>query len=303
MRQIKYKYCIDENENLVCIDNVTDATRHAHKWRCLECGQEMVPNLGTKKAWYFSHKADTACDGESYLHKLAKRRICEKFKSAESFPVTFVKDVPCSQHKTCLFFHESECQVRSTSPRFNLKKWYDTCQEEVHVGEFRPDLLLTCSTMPNRKPVFIEIYKTHQSGDVKVNSKHKIIETIQIKSEADIENIINNEFVEGKNCQTFNFNPDLPPQRKGDVPITRFFLFRNGAVYVYKEVDYAICCDKLNEKVNPNSICELNIKEVGIELWGENAHNRTLDSYESGLIYLIKKKKSCNRHITFPLRW
>lgn len=288
----KYSYCIDEDDNLVCINEVTDETRHAHKWRCLQCGQEMEPKLGLKRIKHFSHKADTACDGESYLHKLAKRKIREKFEQAGSFPITFVRDVPCSQHKACLFFHESECQVRSisTSDDYDFKKWYDTCQEEVNVGEFRPDLLLTCSTRPNRNPVFIEIYKTHQSDEAKRNSEHKIIETIQLKSEADVEDIVNNGFVEGKNCQIFNFNPNLPPQKKGDVPITRFVLFRNGTVYVHKELDYAVCCDKLNEKVNPNSICELNIKGVGIELWGENAHNKTLDSYESGLIYLIKKK-------------
>ena len=125
----KYSYCIDENDNLVCINEVTDKTRHDHEWRCLQCGQEMEPKLGLKRIKHFSHKADTACDGESYLHKLAKRKIREKFEQAGSFPITFVRDVPCSQHKACLFFHESECQVRISSTPFELKKWYDTCQE------------------------------------------------------------------------------------------------------------------------------------------------------------------------------
>ena len=309
MKQIKYSYCIDENDNLIHINTLTNETRHAHKWRCLQCGQEMVANLGTKKAWYFSHKADTACNRESYLHKLAKRRIREKFLSSDSFPITFVRNIPCNQQYKCIFFNNSECQVRNVSIPFDLKKWYDTCQEEITVGEFRPDLLLTCSTKPNRKPLFVEIYVNHPSEETKRNSKHKIIETTQIKSEDDIENIIkngfiedpikpenyleriiNNESVEGDNCMTINFNPPLPPKRKDDVPITRFVLFKNGKARIYKDLYYKVFCNKLNEKVEQFSDCELNMKDVGIEIKGENANDKILDFYESGLIYLVKKK-------------
>lgn len=90
-KQVKYSYCINENNQLVHIKEITNETRHNHKLLCLECGQEMVANLGTKKAWYFSHKANTACNGESYLHKLAKRKIREKFLSSDSFPIIFTK--------------------------------------------------------------------------------------------------------------------------------------------------------------------------------------------------------------------
>lgn len=250
----------------------------------------MVANLGTKKAWYFSHKADTACDGESYLHKLAKHRIREKFSSSDSFPITFVRNVPCNQQDKCIFFNNPECQIRNVPIPFDLKKWYDTCQEEITVGEFRPDLLLTCSTKPDREPIFIEVYVTHPSEDAKIYSKYKIIETMQIESEDDIESIINNKFLEDKNCLTINFNPVFPSLRGAPIPITRFVLFKNGAALIYKELDYEVFCNKLNEKIEPNSVCELNMKGVGIEIWGENANDKTLDSYESGLIYLVKKK-------------
>ena len=54
---------------------------------------------------------------------------------------------------------------------------YDTCQEEVKVGEFRPDLLLTGPMDEKLGPVFIEVYKTHESDEPKVTSQYKIIET------------------------------------------------------------------------------------------------------------------------------
>ena len=72
IKQIKYSYCVDENGVLFCVRKLKNETRHSHQWYCLQCGQEMAPRLGETNAWHFAHKADTACDGESYLHKLAR---------------------------------------------------------------------------------------------------------------------------------------------------------------------------------------------------------------------------------------
>ena len=284
-QKIKYSYCIDEEKKLVNINDLTPETRHEHNWYCLQCGKEMVANLGTKRAKYFSHKAETACDGESYLHKLAKYRIREKFESADIFPITFVRSIPCDQQEKCLFFEEFICQMRDKHISFNLKEWYDKCSEEVKIGEFRSDLLLTKSTIPGRKPILIEVYKTHHSEDSKMNSKHKIIETIQIKSEDEIEDIIKNGFVEGKNC-IFNFSPQkLPSVRMGDVSLERFVLLRNGVIYrTY------VLCRQQNEKVRHDSVCELNMQRLGIELFQKSARNRPLNHCESVLVYLVNKK-------------
>lgn len=288
MKEIKYSYCIDENNNLIHINNVTKATRHNCKLFCLQCGQEMVANLGPQRARHFSHKANSACNGESYLHKLAKRRILEKFQSSDYFGITFIKDIPCNLHKTCFIFNDYYCLTEKLPIPFNLKTWYDTCKEEIKVGEFRPDLLLTYSGNSKREHVFIEIYKTHQVEKSKAKSKYRIIETQKLKSEDDVEDIINNGFVEGRNCQTFNFTPQLPSIRKTDVPIERFILSKNGFAQVFRAHDNIVYCAKLNEKVKSNSACELNIKEININTREENVHN-WLDSYELGLVYLIKK--------------
>lgn len=288
-KRIKHSYCVDENNRLVHISELTNETRHSHQWRCLECGQEMTPNLGEKKSWYFSHKPNTACNRESYLHKLAKRKIREKFLSEDSFKIIFVKDVPCNQHKTCLYYNGYECKKRNVHIPFNLKEWYDCCEEEVRDGEFIIDLLLTSKTYPNEN-IYIEIFVTHKSEESKINSDNRIIETTQIKSEDDIEDIIKRGFVEGRNCKIYNFKKDklkLPSIKVGGVPIKRFVLFKNGAAKVYESFEHVFTCNKLNERALPNSVCELNMKE----LWGENAENKTLVSCESGLVYLMKKKR------------
>jgi len=288
MAEVKYSYCLDENGRLVHIKNVTDAIRRVHRYRCLQCGQEMVANLGQKNAWYFSHKADTACDGESYLHKLAKRLIRAKFMNEESFPIIFHRDFPCEKRDECPNYREWACQECETE-RCDLKYWnarplYDSCMEEEKCGEFRPDLRLKCSTNPDVPPIFVEVFKTHQSSEAKVSSKHKIIETKKIESEADIDDILKRGFVEGENCTLHNFRPKREIDKsKVRVPLERFILYNSGKAFVE-----SLTCEMLDKRMKPNSEVELNVKkhEPGIREWNVQSD---IDSYEKGLLYLADK--------------
>ena len=293
MNKIKYSYCLNENNKLIHISSVTVENRHSHIFRCLECGQELIAKIGKIKAPHFAHGKDVACNGESYLHKLAKRRICEKFLFSESFPITFNRDVTCSDAKMCPCYVKEGCitenvPIHSDLKRLQGKVIYDTCLEEVRIGEFQPDILLTCSSIPERGPVFIEIFKTHQSEEPKLTSGYRIVETMQIKSEEDIDNIIDQGFIEGENCCTFNFNPKLPSIKKKDIPIDRFVLFKTGAAKVYRALDYNVMCDRINQRVHSQSIQELNMKER-IDIWGDIATTHRLDSYQTGLVYFVKK--------------
>ena len=49
-----------------------------HTYRCLQYHKTLIAKIGNKKVPHFAHKKGNACNGESYLHKLAKRRIREK---------------------------------------------------------------------------------------------------------------------------------------------------------------------------------------------------------------------------------
>ena len=294
MKQIKYSYCIDDNNELVHIKSLTNLTRHSRKLYCLQCGREMVANLGTKKTWHFSHKSECACDGESYLHKLAKRRIKERFDKVNSFPINFTRSVPCIEHKECPFYMGFYCEkedvkIASDLKFFNNNIVYDLCMEENSVGEFRPDLLLKCSSKPEREPVFIEIFKTHKSNEKKISSSNRIIETIKIDSEDVIDDIIERGFVEGENCKTYNFNPQLPSSRQKN-SIGRFVLFHSNSAIFYSALDYMVYCDKKEKKIHPKSFIELNIKDLGI--YGQentNVQMNTLNPYQKGLVYLVHK--------------
>ena len=291
--KIKYSYCLNEDGDLVHISSVTPESKTRHTYRCLGCGQELTPRMGKIKVHHFAHATNTACDGESYLHKLAKRRIREKFQSSPIFPITFVRSVPCSDSCKCLCHEGKSCFTPGVTIASDLKEWqgkiiYDTCQEEVRIGDFQPDLLLSCSKAPERPPVFIEVYKTHRSDERKLQSGHRIIETKQLRSESDIDSIIERGFVEGENCQMYDFSPILPPIRKNDVPITRFALFGNHAAKVWPAIDYFVYCNYSNKRYHPQSVRELNIKGAGMDIWGMNESGK-LDTYQTGLVYLTKK--------------
>ena len=287
MTKIKYSYCLNENNELVHISSVSKENRNSHTYKCLECGQKMVARIGEQNVKHFAHAANTACDGESYLHKLAKRRIREHFMSVDSFPFTFVRNVPCKDAKECKFHQAYYCVTTDVCIQSNLRKWkgkvvYDTCQEEVTVGMFRPDLLLSCKNT-DKPPVFIEVFVTHESEYLKLCSEYRIIETTKITSEADIDDIIKRGFVEGGNCHTFNFQPKLPVIKSSGIPIDRFVLFKSGAC-----MKDNIMCDYLNQKIRPQSVKELNM-QADIDIWGINEAENKLDSYQTGLVYLRKK--------------
>lgn len=277
-KKVRYSYCIDENGDLVHVSSLTNESRHASRWYCLQCGQEMDPKLGPKKTKHFAHKADTACDGESYLHKLAKRIIRERFLSTNSFPIFFHREVHCNEGKKCPYFDSYNCQETQTIP-IELKQWYDTCKEEVTIGEFRPDLLLTCSSKTEREPVFIEIFKTHQSAESKLMSNYRIIETKKIETEEDIADITNRGFVEGENCTAYNFKPKLSKKVLSNNCIERFILFPNGAAR--KEI---VNCAKMHQKINTKSLAELNIRDRNFEAWANG-----MNLFQVGLAYLLKK--------------
>lgn len=291
MKQIKYSYCIDENDEIVFINDLSKETRHKKRLFCLQCGHEMIPNLGSKKVWHFSHKSNCSCDGESYLHKLAKIKIQEKFNVEKNFPITFSRNIPCSEKEKCVFYDEYHCHSIKKIDR-DLKTWegktlYDICDVEKSYDNFRPDILLTYSKDESRSPIFIEIFKSHESETTKINSNYRIIETTKIQTEEDIDDIIRRGFVEGENCNTYNFNLLKIPQVKlSGIPITRFVLQSNGVAYYKKPFDYEICCDKVYSRICPDSVIELNIGEPRNPFTSCGS----LDTIVKGLIYLVLKR-------------
>ena len=263
--KIKYHYALNDKGQVTDIADVTENDRRA-KYYCLNCGEEMRPRLGAKNAYHFAHKSTTPdCNPETYLHKLAKYKIKEKFDSGIPFEISIRQTSGCIDKKHCPFHKADECRAEDYRT-YDLHKNYDTCLEEQVIGNYRADLLLTSSAKPDTPPILIEILVTHKCEEKKINSGKKIIE-IQIKKEEDIANILQSTITETEEysfdkstikCTFHNFIRTALDTKLEVRHIPKFYLFRSGSAYVPNMEDYP-SCREVQRKDKPNSILELGI--------------------------------------------
>ena len=314
MGQIKYGYCLNENNELVHISSVSAENRRSHTYHCLECGQPMKPRLGEDRKWHFAHGADTACDGESYLHKLAKRRILDHFNEGGKLSFRRVQELPCKEKESCIFYDDirNECKGQR-SMTFNIRDYYDTLEEEKRVNGYVADLYFSESKDPKKEGLLIEIYVKHACDPEKISSGLKIIEA-KIENEYDIEYIIKNGFQENgmkevykgrgqfsdipwvyKRFMFYNFKP-LPPVQFRSGHIQRFFVDAYGKPLISSEIAYK--CDKSGVRISENSIAEL---DLNYRKWWENygygyTVGQIVFAEQIGLLYLYYcgyTKKNC----------
>ena len=247
---IRYSYCLDENGELICIGEVTKEDRKVHKYKCLCCGREMIAKLGNGgKCPHFAHDKGYSCNSETYLHKLAKIKIKENFYKHHNLIVRIKGYFMCCEGDYCKMFNEYLCNDRYIEP-LNLCDYYDTCEEEKGVNGVVADLLLTKSNNPNLAPVLVEIYVTHRCTEEKIYKGLRIFETKRIKSEEDIEDMLNNDLVVSTNQEQSNY--EMGTAYNAD--FSRFVFFPGGDSMVMK-----IGCSFRKEAHFPDSLVELNI--------------------------------------------
>ena len=272
MSTVKYHYALDENDRLVSIKQAYLERNEGHTYHCLGCGAGMIARLGEVRTWHFAHRGDEdRCGTETYLHQLAKRRIKEQFEKESSFMVGYYRDVNCTDIGACPFAKEEECHTYKLET-FDLKAFYDTCQEEHAVGDFIADLLLTNSSKPDREPVLIEIQVSHKNTPQKRDSGLRIIE-IRLRTEEDIDSLLSAPIVENpeakygqvRDVETIGFAKFYGFKKKSSVPeplelrsIQRFYLFRSGKAFV-TNMDDLRSCRKVRSKDNNKAIFEASI--------------------------------------------
>ncbi len=130
MKNVTYRYALDEDGKLVCIDNVKRVDKDLHVYKCLSCGSKMIARLGEKNRPHFAHVSnEDFCNGETYLHRLSKRAIKKRFDSEKEFWIGFYRDQYCVKKDKCEFYDSQRCYQKKPEV-FDLKKYYDTCEEE-----------------------------------------------------------------------------------------------------------------------------------------------------------------------------
>lgn len=187
MSTIKYQYAYDENNNIIDIKNIDSEYRKEHSFHCIGCNGKMKANFCKTKTDYFSHYGDS-CSSETYLHELAKKVFKQKFENYTSVLLQFEQSDLCDNHQTCAFYKFSLCSKKNEKI-FDLKDFYNVCQEEKVIDKYKADLLLSDSKGKYKKPILIEIFVTHQCTEDKINSRLKIIE-FKIESELDIRKLL-----------------------------------------------------------------------------------------------------------------
>ena len=234
--EIKFYHAYDENGNIINIYDVTKDNR-AKKYYCIGCNNEMCAVLGSVRKHQFRHKGE-CCSYESYLHKLSKKLLKEKFNSQKEFIIKYIIQYLCERAVNCKI--EQLCSTkcnRTEQHELDLKKFYDLCEEEKTYNGFRTDLMLSNSKDSNKLPLFIEISVTHDCEQSKLESGIPIIE-IKITDEEVLQNIMEETFltdIENDIVRFYNFKKVtqiIPLDRiwisndKDDV--LRAYIVRNG---------------------------------------------------------------------------
>ena len=234
---IKYHYAKTSSGEVIPISEAVTGT----PYYCVGCGQEMLARKGNVREHHFSHRHVIDCDGETYIHQIAKLYIKKLFDTQEHLDITFQQTTECCQKETCTFWKanpdEYGCSTKETVTK-NLKKWYDTCEVEADYKGFVADILLRNRKRPEVKPCFIEIAVTHFCKPDKIKSGIPIIEVFIPKISDDFESLktlveTEKDFSGRKSRKSiqisfYNKKQILSetPMDLYDIPV--FFLNRNG---------------------------------------------------------------------------
>ena len=275
MRKIQRKheahmltYAIANDGRIVNVDDVK--TGQECCCICPACKEPMVAkNKGMVRVHHFAHQSGTECDlaYESMLHLLAKERVQNAFLNAERFYLDFEYRSYCPNENQCKFVKYDYCYTKNRR-RFNLKDYYDKCEQEVAYDGIkrRSDLKLFSSTAPQRPPIYIEFCVTHASEQEKLHSGNKIIECI-VEDESDIDKIITNGFIEDKQrddeygqireskIQIYGFkNSDYKNESMNlEIEFSRYVLYKSGKTRCFQDS----CNCKEIKRSSPYSLYEI----------------------------------------------
>lgn len=288
---ITFHNATDTDGHIIHIDKVTKDNRAEHYY-CVGCGGEMSAVLGDKREHHFRHK-EAHCSWESYLHKLGKMRLKQRFETQKEFVIKYYVEHYCDKSKGCKLepiYKDKKCNCRELIT-LDLKKLFDTCEEEVTYKGYRADLMLSSKEHPEHEPIFLEISVTHDCEPEKVASGIQIIE-LKIADEKDVMRpLVEEDSLFGRTNpeNPYDFNA-LPPirffnfKRKFETarPLERFWVSQdeNGVLrgnYVQDNLN----CRNVTDNHREDSIYEVAIPSEVV------VNHRKPNLYEFGMMKAI----------------
>lgn len=129
---------------------------------------------------------------ESRLHRLAREKVRSAFLENNEFWLTHTYHTKCKHFNNCSLatrLDDSDC-CRNLNVPFNLKNYYDSCEQEHTYDSIshRSDLKIYSSDNPSRSPVYFEFCISHFRNTEKLHKEGRVIE-IRIDSQKDLDNI------------------------------------------------------------------------------------------------------------------
>ena len=170
---IKYHNAKDADGNIVSIDKAVKGKHYS----CISCGKDMIPKQGKIREHHFSHKKErenspeNICNEETYLHEYAKHYIKRLFDTSTELMIVYNQYNVCHHFTSCLYYrkvldnssdeYSSSLCKGTTLGKFDLKRYYDTCELEKEYKGYVADVLLTSKEHHERDPLFVEIAVSH----------------------------------------------------------------------------------------------------------------------------------------------
>lgn len=243
---------------------------------CPACKSPLIAkNKGEKRVHHFAHQSGKDCGHavESMLHILAKEKIREAFLTKDNFSIQFHRKSFCRKHNTCKYVRDHSC-LHIISDSFNLKDFYDSCEQEITYDNIkrRSDLKIFSSKNPNKAPIYLEFCVTHASDTEKLHSGNKIIE-IRIETEQDILELAQNGICESEpsDFYRYGYEEELPKiqffgfkqEDENDESYNRTIRFKRFVLYRTGKSNFLNRTAKCNEltKQYPDTLLEVCIHE------------------------------------------
>ena len=203
--KIQYQYAYSSSDEIIHVESLTNTPEvRRETFKCISCGNLLIPKLGKIKRKHFAHKHVCDCSGETYLHRLAKELFLREYRYCLEQRLPFNIEVQISKYCD---LHQADfgltCRLGTEVKTYDLTKRYKRIELETPVGEFIPDILL--SDIAGEKQLFIEIAVTHKLTHRKSQSGFQIVE-IDVESEEDLDFIRDQLLKESKKTRFIGLN-------------------------------------------------------------------------------------------------
>lgn len=172
------------NGNIIHISELKkEKNGHDYKCYCCSCNEKLIPRLGNKNTWHFSHKSENCNNAlETGLHIMAKRILSER-KEIKLPTLSVNKDEYLLERKDFIYSSSSkrirtECMLIHNE-NFNHEyvdvdyEYEIVCRsklysfDSVNIEKRLNDIIADIILYKNGKPLLVEIAVTHFIDDEK----------------------------------------------------------------------------------------------------------------------------------------